>query len=61
MNEKNEAFQYLMDFCAIAKTQFGAKVKIIRNDNGVEFTSNLMKKFYRDNGIINEMSCVDTP
>ena len=36
-------------------------VKIIRSDNGKEFTSSPMKKFYVDNGIIGETSCVDTP
>ena len=61
MNVKNEASQYLMDFCEMVKTQFGAKVKIIRSDNGAEFTSNLMKKFYRNNGIIHEAICVETP
>ena len=61
MNEKNEASQYLMDFFEMTKTQFGAKVKIIRSDNGAEFTSTSMKKFYRDNGIIHETSCADTP
>ena len=29
-------------------------MKIIRNDNGVEFTSNPMKKFNKDEGIIHE-------
>jgi len=45
----------------MAKAQFGAKVKIIRSDNGAEFTSNPIKKIYRDNGIIHETSCADTP
>ena len=61
MNEKNEASQLLMDFCAMTNTQFGARVKIVRSDNDAEFTSNPMKNFYRDNGIIHETSCVDTP
>ena len=34
MNEKSEALQLLVDFCAMVNTQFGAKAKIIRSDNG---------------------------
>ena len=61
MSEKSEASQLLMDFCVMVETQFGTKVKTIRSDNGYEFTSNLMKKFYREKGIIHHTTCVDTP
>ena len=50
-----------MDFCAMVNTQFDTNVKTIRSDNGAEFTSNLMRKFYRENRIIHETSCADTP
>ena len=42
-------------------TQFSAKVKIIRSDNGREFTSGTMNNFYTENGIVQQTSCVDTP
>ena len=45
----------------MVKTQFGANVKVIRSDNGSEFTSGSMKKFYGEHGIIHQTSCVDTP
>ena len=61
MNEKSEASELLMDFCAMINTQFGVKVKIIKSDNGVEFKSNPMKRFDRDNGVIHETTYVDTP
>ena len=61
MNEKSEASQLLMDFCAMADTQFWGKVNIIRSDNGCEFASNLMKKSYREKGIIHQTSGIDTP
>jgi len=60
MNEKSEASQLLMDFCVMVETHFGTKVKNFRSDNGYEFTSNLMKKFYREKGIIHQTTCVDT-
>ena len=61
MKEKSEASQLLRDFCTMAKTQFGAQVKIVRSDNGMEFTSNSMKKVYSEQGILHQTSCVDTP
>ena len=61
MNEKREASQLLMDFCALGDTYFGTKVKVVRSDNGYEFISRLLKKFYREKGIIHQTTCVDTP
>ena len=40
-----------MNFCLMVKTQFDANVKAIRSDNGSEFTSGPMKKFYGEQGI----------
>ena len=42
-------------------TQFGKGVKVVRSDNGLEFKSGPMQKFYLENGIIHQTSCVDTP
>ena len=43
------------------KTQFAQSVKVIRSDNGAEFTSGPMKQFYGEQGIIHQTSCTDTP
>jgi len=61
MNDKSEASQLIQNFCQIINTQFGVKIKTIRSDNGREFTSGSMQKFYNDNGIVHQRSCVDTP
>jgi len=45
----------------MVNTQFDTNVKTIRSDNGAEFTSNPMRKFYGEKGIIHETSCIDTP
>lgn len=45
----------------MAETQFGAKVKRVRTDNGLEFTSGNMKKFYEEKGILMELTCAYTP
>ena len=61
MHDKSEASQLVRDFFMMVNTQFEAQVKVIRSDNGWEFTSGLMKKFYREHGIIHQTSYVNTP
>ena len=61
MKEKNETGNLLKSFVAIAKRQFGKEVTIIRSDNGLKFKSAPMLKFYLDNGILHQTTCVDTP
>ena len=61
MQEKSEASQQVNFFCVMVKTQFGVNVKVIRSDNGSEFTLGPMKKFYGEHGITHQTSCVDTP
>jgi len=38
MQEKSEASQLVKKFCVMVKTQFGVNVKVIRGNNGSEFT-----------------------
>jgi len=45
----------------MANTQFGFRVKIIRSNTRFEFTSGPIKEFYKKQGIIHQISCVDTP
>ena len=47
-----------MSFYALVETQFNAKIKVIRFDNGQEF---VMTAFFSSKGIIHQLSCVDTP
>ena len=61
MKDKSEASQLVVNFCLMVKTQFDANVKAIRSDNESEFASCPMKKFYGEQGIIHQTSCVDTP
>ena len=50
-----------MNFCDMVKNKFGKSVKKIRSDNGMEFCSDSMLKFYVENRILHEMSYVNTP
>ena len=60
LKDKSEVSQHLKEFCVMIHTQFGANIKVIRSDNGYEFISSSMKKFYSDQGIIHQTSYIDT-
>ncbi|KAJ4755428.1 Retroelement pol polyprotein-like [Rhynchospora pubera] len=61
MVEKSETGDLLKSFCKMIQTQFNQSVKCIRSDNGLEFKSGPMKKFYAEYGILHQTSCVATP
>jgi hypothetical protein len=42
----------------MVETQFNAKIKSLRSDNGVEFH---MNQFYASKGVAHQLSCVETP
>ena len=51
--------QFLIpNFVNMVKTQFNKSIKTIRSDNGTEF---YLKDFFHSNGILHQLSCVDTP
>ncbi|KAE8241390.1 hypothetical protein A4X13_0g7436 [Tilletia indica] len=52
LRTKGEAFGHLRDLCTLEERQTGIKLKIIRSDNGGEFTSNEAKDWARTNGIV---------
>ena len=41
----------------MVKTQFNTTIKTIRSDNGTEF---YLRDFFHINGILHQLSCVDT-
>ena len=50
MSVKSEVKKLIQFFCAMVQTQFNKKAKILRSDNGLEFTC--LRKFYDINGIL---------
>lgn len=58
LNDKTEVAQTLRNFLAMVQRQFGKLVKIIRSDNGNEFTC--LGAHLAENGIIHQISCVET-
>ena len=61
MKNRTKVSKLLKGFIAMIQTQFDKKVKVVRNDNGLEFTSGPMHGFYFEHGILQESSYVHTP
>ena len=57
--DKTQVPNRLQEFIALVKRQFDHNVKILRSDNGTEFMC--LTKYFREQGIIHETSCVGTP
>ena len=58
MRFKSETAQYIKSFCSMINTQFAYHVKVLRSDNGPEFS---MPTFYSSTGIIHQKTCAYTP
>jgi hypothetical protein len=58
MQHKSQTASIIHSFSNMVQTQFKTKIKCIRSDNGSEFH---MKDFFSTQGIIHQLSCVETP
>jgi transposase InsO family protein len=45
----------------MVQTQFEKKIKVLRSDNGTKYTNRAMQNFLRDNDIVHQTTCVNTP
>lgn len=59
ISHKSNAFTMLQAFINLVETQFETKVKCIRSDNGMEFSDTNAAQYYKDKGIIHQLSCVE--
>jgi transposase InsO family protein len=48
-------------FYKMVQTQFNTTIKIVRSDNGSEYMSSNLETYFREQGIIHQTTCVDTP
>ena len=55
---KSEVTKLVQNFLIMIENQYQCKVKIVRTDNGPEFS---MSEFYSNKGIEHQTSCVETP
>ena len=58
MKYKSEASSLIQSLYNLILTQFKLPIKVIRSDNGPEFSLN---SFYASKGIMHQLSCVETP
>ncbi|RDX96169.1 hypothetical protein CR513_21208, partial [Mucuna pruriens] len=53
--------QIFVDFFCLVKNQFNKSTKRLRLDNGTKFVNLEFSKFLKDNGVVHELTCVNTP
>jgi len=58
MHNKSEVRANVTNFITYAENQFSTKVKIIRTENGIEFS---MHDLFASKGIIHQTTCIETP
>ena len=58
---KKFAFPLVKTFVAYVEKEYGAIVKVIRIDNGLEFKDSSALESYKIKGIAHQTTCVDTP
>lgn len=57
--DKTRVSQQIREFMALVERQYSKKVKVLRSDNGTEFTC--LANYFKDHGILHETSCAYTP
>lgn len=61
LRSKAQVFTYFKQYKAYAENKHGAGIKILRSDNGGEYTSQDFESFLTDHGIKHETTVPDTP
>ena len=61
MKYKLETRTYLLQFFNWVHTQFNTHIKVIRTDNGLEFSHGDLLTYYLDHGMEHQTSCTYTP
>ncbi|RDX65444.1 hypothetical protein CR513_55899, partial [Mucuna pruriens] len=61
MKHKYEVCQIFVDFFRLIKNQFNKSVKRLRSDNGTKFINLKFSKFLKDNVVVHELTCANTP
>lgn len=61
IRNKFEALEKLEEYVEMAKTQFNKKPKILRSDNGGEYTGKRVRAYLKRNGIIGQFTAPYTP
>ncbi|KAL1206309.1 Retrovirus-related Pol polyprotein from transposon TNT 1-94 [Cardamine amara subsp. amara] len=58
---KDKVFEAFVNFQTYVTNHFNANIKVLRSDNGGEYTSNTFKAHLANHGILHQTSCPYTP
>lgn len=61
LKSKDETLGYFKEFKNLVENQKNRKIKVLRTDNGTEFTSGMFQNFLKLNGIIHQRTNPYTP
>ena len=61
LKHKSDVLDIFKFVKATVETQLDSKIKVLRTDNGGEYTSHAFKHFYSTQGLIHQFSCPYTP
>jgi hypothetical protein len=61
MKHKDEVFSVFQSLHAMIQTQFSAKLRVIRSDNGGEYVNQRFRIYFDQHGLLHETSCPQTP
>jgi len=61
LKHKSEVPDKFYAFYQMIHTQFGKKIQVLRSDNGGEFVNKSMQEFFRENCLIHQTFCPNTP
>ncbi|RVW66681.1 Retrovirus-related Pol polyprotein from transposon TNT 1-94 [Vitis vinifera] len=59
--DKDEVNLLFQKFHKMIETQYNAKVRVLRSDNGGEYQSSDLQKYLEGHGIIHQTTCSNTP
>ena len=60
VKEKSETKSFVQNFHKMIQTQFQAKLQILRSDNAKEYFNSILGEYFRESGIVQQSSCIDT-
>jgi transposase InsO family protein len=61
MKNKSDVLVCFKHFHKTAQTQYGAVVKALRSDNGIEYTNKAFEEYLSTHGIHHQTTCPYTP
>jgi transposase InsO family protein len=61
MKHKHDVFNIFQMFHTLIQTQFSAKIRILRSDNGGEYVNQEFNRYFQTHGIVHETTCPQTP